>query len=137
MPACTSTHDGADVSDVLLPGGRFMKIVFEFKYLGSVISSSGDDADDVDSRIASAGKAFGALRGCIFSSTSISRKAKRAVYEVLVLSILLYGSESWSMVESMIAHFGGVCRVCWHSPSKSLCTSLMPNSPSTALLVTV
>ena len=97
-----TTHDGADVSDVLLPGGRFMKIVFEFKYLGSIISSSGDDAADVDSRIASAGKAFGALRGCIFSSTSISRKAKRAVYEVLVLSILLYGSESWSMTEKVL-----------------------------------
>ena len=96
------THDGADVSDVLLPGGRFIKIVSEFKYLGSVISSSGDDAADVDSRIASAGRAFGALRGCVFSSTSISRKAKRAVYEVLVLSILLYGSESWSLTEKVL-----------------------------------
>ena len=54
------THDGADVSDVLLPGGRFMKIVLKFSHLGGVISSSDDDAADVGSRrIASAGRAFG------------------------------------------------------------------------------
>ena len=30
-----ATFDGADLSDVLLPGGRFMSIVAHFKYLGS------------------------------------------------------------------------------------------------------
>ena len=78
------THDGADVSDVLLPGGRFIKIVSEFKYLGSVISSSGDDAADVDSRrIASAGRAFGALRGCVFSSTW-SAKLQQGCFETCI-----------------------------------------------------
>ena len=52
-----------------------------------------NDATDTDSRIhESAGKAFGALRGCVFSSTHISVAAKRTVYEVPILAILFYGA---------------------------------------------
>ena len=38
---------------------------------------------------------FGALRKSVFSSTSVSFHAKKAVYETLVLAIMLFGSESW------------------------------------------
>ena len=76
-----------------------MSIVDWFKYLGGIIARNGGDARDVDSRIESAGKASGALRGCLFTSTSITRDAKRAVYEGLVLAILLYGCESWCLTE--------------------------------------
>jgi len=96
-----ATFDGADLSDVLLPGGRFMSIVACFRYLGSYMSRFGNDSIDVDSRVTSAGKAFGALRGCLFSSTHINMAAKRSVYESLILNILLYGAESWSVTEIM------------------------------------
>ena len=96
------TFDGADLSDVQLPGGRFMPIVTKFKYLGRYMSRNGSDAVDVDSRIEAAGKAFGALRGCLFASTHIHVKAKRAAYEVLILSILLYAAETWSTTEAML-----------------------------------
>ena len=101
MYANPTTFDGADLSDVLIPGGRFMQIVAEFKYLGRYVSRSGSDAVDADSRIEAAGKAFGALRSCVFSSTHINMRAKRAVYEVLILALLLYGAESWSVTEEM------------------------------------
>ena len=97
-----STFDGADLSDVLLPGGRFMAIVAKFKYLGGFLSRFGNDAIDVDSRVEAAGKAFGALRGCVFSSTHINIVAKKTVYESLILNILLYGAESWSVTEVML-----------------------------------
>ena len=96
-----STFDSADLSDVQLPDSRFMRIVAKFKYLGSYLSRFGNDVTDVDSRIESAGKAFGALRGCVFASTHINVAAKRAVYEALILNILLYGAESWCVTEAM------------------------------------
>ena len=96
-----ATFDDADLSNVLLPNGRFFSIVSEFKYLGSYLSRFGNDVIDVDSRIASAGKAFSALRGCLFASTHINVAAKRTVYEVLILNILLYGGESWSVTAAM------------------------------------
>jgi hypothetical protein len=67
-----ATYDGADLSDVLMPGGLFVNIVELFKYLGSLVSRSGSDAPDVDARISSASKAFGALSACLFRSTSLT-----------------------------------------------------------------
>lgn len=51
--------------------------------------------------IASASKAFGALNKCIFRTRSSPRAAQRAVYTGLILAILLYASESWSLTEEL------------------------------------
>ena len=50
-------------------------------------------------RIKKAGNTFGALRKCLFSNPNISVDAKRAAYEGLILSILLYGAESWRLTK--------------------------------------
>ena len=44
------------------------------------------------------------LSGCLFRSTSVSRKAKCAVYEGEILAILLYGSESWLVTAEAARH---------------------------------
>ena len=85
----------------MLPNDGFMQIVDSFPYLGDVIARNGGDACAVDARISSGCKAFGALRGCIFSSSSISTAAKRAVYQAIVISITLYGCEMWSLTEAL------------------------------------
>ena len=96
-----ATFDGADLSDVQLPGGRSMHFVQRFCYLGDIVASDCGDAHAVDARIESAGKAFGALRKCVFACTYVSPAAKVAAYEALVLSILLYGAESWCLTEHL------------------------------------
>ena len=67
--------------------------VQEFSYLGSTISANGRSDTDVKRRIASASKAFGALRRPVFEDKNLSIGTKRLVYDVCMLSILLYGSE--------------------------------------------
>lgn len=112
MYADRETYDGVDVSPILLPGDGFMLVVDEFCYLGDIIAADGSDDRAVDARIASGGKAFGALRGCIFSSSSVSPQAKRAVYEGLVLANTLYGSECWALTETLrqrLRVFQGQC----------------------------
>ena len=59
------------------------------------------DEADVDARIDAAGNAFGALRDMIFSSTMVSMKVKKFVYVALILSILLYVSECWTLTEKL------------------------------------
>ena len=96
-----------------------MEVVDRFPYLGDIVSRDGDDAAAVDARVESGGKAFGALRACIFASTSISNKAKKAVYEAIVLSTFLYGCETWSLTEELYRrlrcmhahHLRAMCRV--------------------------
>ena len=69
--------------------------VSEFPYLGSLIADSGRIDVEVDKRIASASKAFGALRQAVFKDAHLSENSKRQVYKACVLSVLLYGSECW------------------------------------------
>jgi hypothetical protein len=114
-----STLDGADLSPILLPNGGFMPVVDEFPYLGDIVSRDGSDDAAVNARVESGSKAFGALRGCIFSSSAITVEAKKAVYEAIVLSITPYGSETWSLPEELLRrlrgmhaqHLRSMCRV--------------------------
>ena len=106
-------------SNLLLPASAFMPVVGQFPYLGDIIARDSGDALAVTSRIRAASQAFGALRGCLFSSTFVTSAAKRAVYESLVLSVLLYGSECWSLTEELLQRLRvfhaqclrGMCRV--------------------------
>ena len=88
-----STYDNRDLDH--LAGNRYLPVVKEFRYLGTLLSRTCKDDGDVMSRINRASNAFGALRKCIFASRSINNEAKKSFYEGLILSILLYGSESW------------------------------------------
>ena len=70
-------------------------LVHEFPYLGSLIAESGRAHEEVDRRIASASRAFGALQQPIFEDPGLSITTKRYIYRACVLSVLLYGSECW------------------------------------------
>ena len=95
------TLDDTNLDDITLPNGRFIPVISEFRYLGSYITRDGTDTKDVRARINSAARAFGALSKCIFQSRHVERDAKRAVYERLILSICLYGCESWCLKETL------------------------------------
>ena len=60
-----------------------------------MLNRDADCAVDVDARIGKAAAAFGKLKPLVFKSKNISLPAKRAAYVVIVMSILLYGSEMW------------------------------------------
>ena len=97
-----STYDGRDLSQIELGNHRFLPVVSKFCYLGSILTRNCKDEEDIKSRIQAAGNSFGALRKCLFTNQSISFPAKRTVYEGLILSILLYGSESWCLTEELL-----------------------------------
>ena len=73
--------------------------------------------EDVDARVKSASKAFGALSKCVFRSSHVSIEAKRAAYVALVLSVLLYGCESWCLTAKLWAKL----RVFHHSCARTMC----------------
>ena len=70
--------------------------VEDFVYLGGLISSIGSSQPDVRRRI---GLACDAVRRLakIWKSKAISKAAKVQVYETMVLSILFYNSETWTL----------------------------------------
>lgn len=93
------TFDNCDLSPIMIGDGNFLPIVAVFQYLGSMLARDSQDNEDVKSRIDLAAAAFGSLRDCLFSSPRICLEAKTIVFEGLILSILLYGAECWSLTE--------------------------------------
>ena len=68
-------------------------------YLGSIIHCSLSDSHDVANRIRKASAAFGALQETIFGTKYVPLQAKAALYSSGVLSVLLYGCESWCLTQ--------------------------------------
>ena len=78
--------------------GKALEQTKSFVYLGGTISSSDMSGQDVRRRI---GIACGAMQKLtkIWQSKEIAIKTKVHVYEALVLSIVQYNSETWTLKE--------------------------------------
>ena len=96
-----STFDHADLSNIVV-GDRYIPIVQDFIYLGSVISCDSSYDRDIDHRIQKACNAFGMLKSSLFSRTKINLRIKAKVYQSFILPILLYGAECWSLTENLL-----------------------------------
>ena len=66
-----------------------------FKYLGSIISSDAKFEKEIDHRLSAANRAFGRLHKRVWRNKELRQETKINLYRAVVLSTLLYGSESW------------------------------------------
>jgi len=66
-----------------------------FTYLDSNITNDDEIVSKVSARLGKAARAFRCLRSAIFDNTSLSVDSKRGVCHAVVMSTLLYGSETW------------------------------------------
>ena len=89
-----------------------IKIVQDFTYLGSNITSNGEVQNEVKIRISKAARAFGCLQKSIFQDRRLSVETKRRVYEATVLSVLLYGAEMWSIKAESVMRLSGFHNRC-------------------------
>ena len=80
-------------------GSEVMEDVDTFVYLGSVMTTTGDSDHDIKVRIGKAWGAYNKLKP-IWRSKQLSTKTKVSVYRACVLSVLLYGCESWGLTKS-------------------------------------
>ena len=69
--------------------------VDEFRYLGSIESSDATCTLDIQARIKKANASFHMHKAAIFSNPNLSFLVSLSMYKVLVLTVLLYGCESW------------------------------------------
>ena len=75
-----------------------LEVVDEFCYLGSTLSADGRLDREVEERIAKASRAFDALHRVAWKRPEISLTTKVALYHTCVLSSLLYGAETWTLL---------------------------------------
>ena len=81
----------------LLCDDQPVKVTDSFCYLGSTLSRDVSIDKEIDARLAKANAAFGALRRRLWNEHGIRLDTKIAVYKAVVLTTLLYGSETWTV----------------------------------------
>jgi len=75
------------------------KVTDRFTYLGSDIHSSERSTPEILRRIGLASNIFGRLAN-VRKRTGLSLQAKIRLYNALVISVLLYGSETWTILKA-------------------------------------
>ena len=91
---CTGNVDGARLN-VMLDGGT-LEEVDQFKYLGSVIAANGGVEADVRHKVSEGYNVLGALKG-VMKNRGLGMNVKKVLLEKVVMSTVMYGSESWGM----------------------------------------
>ena len=82
--------------------GHPLNTVEQCTYLGSVISNEATVAKDVDNRLAKASSSFGRLQKRVRQNHSLRLSTKLQVYRAVVVTTLLYESESWVLYRKQI-----------------------------------
>ena len=68
----------------------------EYKYLGVIFDTRGTDDKEIKSRVIQAKKCIACLNG----SKDIRKERTLNIYNALIKSSLLYGSETWRLTEN-------------------------------------
>ena len=88
---------------------EYIEVVQDFKYLGAMMASS---AGDIKVRKGQAWGAFWKLKD-IWKAKSISIQLKIRLFKASVLSILLYGSETWIINKQQKSMFDSFATSCY------------------------
>ena len=81
--------------------GESVEIVEGFTYLGSVVHRSTSCKAEVNRRIAKARGAMNSLNKTVWRSRHLSRGTKVRVFRSLVMSVLLYSCEAWTLTADL------------------------------------
>ena len=81
--------------------GENVDVVERFTYLGSVVHSDGGSDLDVTRRLGLAYGVMESLNQGVWRCRYLSRRTKIRVFNVLVLPVLLYGAETWTLTVDM------------------------------------
>ena len=80
--------------------GQSIEQVKCFKYLGSNITEDGRSLSDVKSRIAMAKDAFNKRKELL--TKGLSKRLKKRMVKVLIWPVVMYGCETWTLLEEEI-----------------------------------
>ena len=70
--------------------------VEEFKYLGINLTNQNSIAEEIRSRLRSGNACYYSVQN-LLSSRLLSKNLKIKIYRTIILSVVLYGCETWSL----------------------------------------
>ncbi|KAG0710593.1 putative uncharacterized transposon-derived protein F52C9.6 [Chionoecetes opilio] len=92
--------------------GEDIEILESFTYLGSAVHNVGGSRQEVLRRIGIAHGVMDSLSGSIWRCRYLCRRTKIRIFKSLVIPVLLYGSETWTLnsdLKRRINAFGNKC----------------------------
>ena len=92
--------------------GEDIEILESFTYLGSAVHNTGGSGGEVHRRLGLAYGVMGSLNRSIWRCRYLGRRTKIRVFKTLVLPVLLYGCETWTLTGDLkrrINSFGTKC----------------------------
>ena len=89
---------GDDQTAIALKGTT-LEAVEAFSYLGSEVQQTARVDEDVRMRLEKAAKVYQMWRKKVFRSQNTSKKTKIYVFQMMVMSVLLYGAETWALTQ--------------------------------------
>ncbi|XP_030753748.1 uncharacterized protein LOC115880613 [Sitophilus oryzae] len=89
---------GGELEDLILNNNINIEACEEYMYLGVKIASKGRCEKEIEERIGKGRKVIGALNSVLWSR-DISDHRKKLIYNAILKSVMLYGSEVWQLSE--------------------------------------
>jgi hypothetical protein len=77
---------------------QVIEVCDDYKYLGVTISGEGSNEKELSCRVGQAKLAINKLNSILWAN-NIKKQTKKRIYETIVKSILLYGSEVWGITK--------------------------------------
>jgi hypothetical protein len=74
-----------------------VKVSAKFKYLGATPTNQNDIRDEIKSRLNSENACYYSVQN-LLSSRLISKNLKIKIYKTVILPVVLYGCETWSLI---------------------------------------
>ena len=70
--------------------------VDEFKYLGTTLTNQNSIQEEINSRLKLGNACYHSVQN-LFSSSLLSKNLKIKIYRTMILPVVLYGCETWSL----------------------------------------
>ena len=86
----------AEIPPSIYVDGSNLSVVDNFKYLGSTISSNLSLDVEINTSVEKAATVMAKLNKRVWQSIHLIMNTRLKVYQACVISILLYGSETWT-----------------------------------------
>jgi hypothetical protein len=71
--------------------------VAKFKYLGTEVTNQNGIYEEMKSRLNSGNTCYHSVQSLLFSPV-LSKNSKIKIYKAIILPVVLYGSETWSLI---------------------------------------